>query len=69
MSKIKELFFDDYKDAFLIERQNVRDLREALKRVENKLAIQEQAAVSVLMLYGLEAVQAYKDVLATKPKQ
>lgn len=65
---ITRIFKEDYKELFELQRQEVRELRVALKEKEEQLFVTEQAAVSVLLLYGFEAVQMYKDKLAQERK-
>jgi EAL domain-containing protein (putative c-di-GMP-specific phosphodiesterase class I) len=57
------------KELIEIQRQEVRDLREALRRTETKLATHEQAAINTLRLYGFEAVQRYKDKVRESTNQ
>lgn len=61
------LFKDDYKELFEIEWQANKDLRRLIKSYETRLAISEQTAVSVLRLYGVEAVDRYYDTLREQP--
>lgn len=50
-----------YKEVFEIERERVKKLRDELDFKEVQLAVTDSAAISILRLYGVEAVDKYKE--------